>query len=104
MLEHWRQHSEERENGFIWVRSLRPPRVLIGRSRMVLAEHSGYILVASLSADGRRLLTAARGGELKLWDADSGQELRSFSQKASISAAAISPDGAWIVSAGIYPD
>ena len=57
----------------------------------------------AFSPDGRRLLTVCADGQLTLWEAETGQLLRTvggqFSGQGQDSSSAFSPDGRWIVSA-----
>jgi Caspase domain/WD domain, G-beta repeat len=48
----------------------------------------------AITPDGRRALSSSKDKTLKLWDLDSGQELRTFSGHSdSVNAVAITPDG-----------
>jgi WD40 repeat protein len=59
------------------------------------------VTAVSFSPDGRTLVTAARDGELRTWDARTGTPLRRLSRHFSIvSDVEYSPDGRWIISAG----
>ncbi|MBM4090092.1 MAG: serine/threonine protein kinase, partial [Planctomycetes bacterium] len=49
--------------------------------------------------DGRRLLTAAGDGTVRVWDVRTGAELFAVSGIGHTAAAALSPDGRWIVTA-----
>ena len=58
------------------------------------------VLTVVVSADGKRLLTGGFDKTLRLWDADTGKELRVFdSHTDAIHAVALSPDGKRVLSA-----
>jgi RNA polymerase sigma factor (sigma-70 family) len=63
--------------------------------------HAGMILGLSLSADGQKVLTLGADRSVRLWDARSGESLRTFA--APTSAAALAPDG-MVVACGRWPD
>lgn len=64
-----------------------------------LTGHTGGVWIVSVSADGKRLLTSSDDTTLRLWDTDSGKELRVFSGHTKcIVAAALSPDGRRVLS------
>src|SRR5262249_3384965 len=45
------------------------------------------------SADGRRLLSGARDGTVRLWDMESGKELRCLEKAGQVNSVALSADG-----------
>jgi WD40 repeat protein len=82
-----------------WVRLDAPlpeSEELIG----TLVGHTGGVQACAFSPDGRRLVSASVR-TIKVWDAESGAELRTLpSGTHGVYACAFSPDGAQIVSAG----
>jgi WD40 repeat protein len=59
------------------------------------------VMSASYSRDGSRIVTVGADGQAIVWDADSGVEVRRFGGESSqIAAAALSSDGAQIVTTG----
>ncbi len=74
-----------------------------GRLRGTLEGHAMGITQLSVSADGRRLLSASIDKTLKLWDLEKMAEAGSFEDDdGQIYAAAFSPDGKTALSAGRY--
>ena len=69
-----------------------------------LAGHAGGVNAATLSPDGRFIVSGSEDGTLKLWDAETGAELRTLDGNNRINAAAFSPDGRFIISGNGYPD
>ena len=60
------------------------------------------VLGCAFSPDGACIVSASYDNTLKLWNASSGQELRTLSgHTAGINRVAFSPDGTWIVSASV---
>src|SRR4029077_13209311 len=56
---------------------------------------------ATFSPDGRRVLTVGSDGQIKLWDANSGQQvIASPRHDVGVWAAAFTPDGRGVVTAG----
>jgi WD40 repeat protein len=58
-------------------------------------ETNGGIISASLSADGKRLVTASYPAEISLWDMATGEMVRSFSR---------SPHGRQVIASAFSPD
>jgi WD40 repeat protein len=74
--------------------------LLASRLRKVL--HVGrYVLDASYSRDGRRILAVSRNGPARIYDARSGRLLHAFGAKLRLHAASISPNGRLVVTAGM---
>jgi hypothetical protein len=62
--------------------------------------HSGPVLGCAFAPDGKTFVSASGDGTLKLWDAATGKELRTFTgHKAYVRGCAFSPDGTRLVSA-----
>src|SRR5829696_7541095 len=67
---------------------------------LVLAGHTNHVLGVCVSADGKRVLTNSEDGTLRLWDADTGKQLRVFEgHTLGVIGAALSPDGKRVLSA-----
>lgn len=59
--------------------------------------HTDEILSMDLSADGKLLLTLGRNGDAKLWDYESGREIRTFDVENWLKQARFTPDGKYVV-------
>jgi WD40 repeat protein len=75
---------------------------------VVLRGHTGTVLSAGFSADGRRVLTASSDGTARVWDAHSGESLAVLGKPAGttrtgaggVESAVFSPDGTLVATAG----
>ncbi len=67
-----------------------------------LAGHTDDVTFAAFSADGTRIITASSvaDGTVRLWDAETGEILRSFADLGVVLFAALSPDGKLLASGG----
>jgi WD40 repeat protein/tRNA A-37 threonylcarbamoyl transferase component Bud32/TPR repeat protein len=64
--------------------------------------HKDWVTSAVFSPDGRRMLTASVDGTARIWDTQTGYEIRRFTASGSaIFSAAFSPDGARVITAHI---
>jgi WD40 repeat protein len=64
-----------------------------------LQGHTGAVNAAVYSPDGKKVATASGDNTIKIWDAESGNELRTLTgHSESVRSLAISPDGRQIVS------
>jgi WD40 repeat protein len=70
--------------------------------QFVLASESKQMNAGIFSPDGRRILTGAHDGSLRVWDAADGREVRSFDwQVGPVTAVAFAPDGLTCAAAGL---
>lgn len=65
--------------------------------------HSGSVTSVSFSSDGTRIATASRDASIKLWDANSGQELSTLrGHRGTVDEVVFSADGSLIASTGSH--
>ncbi len=62
-----------------------------GETTAVLHGHAAHVFGVAYSRDGRRVVTTDFSGAIKVWDADTGKEVRTF--HGTVTRAALSPDG-----------
>jgi WD40 repeat protein/serine/threonine protein kinase len=62
-----------------------------GEATGVLRGHAGPVYGVAFSRDGTRVVTTDFSGTIKVWDADTGKEVRTF--HGTVARAALSPDG-----------
>src|SRR6185369_6184074 len=94
LAQHRPQPGEADLRGFEWhyLNRLSPTDLL------VLKGHTREVGVVAYSPDGKQIATACHDGSVKLWDAQSGQELHSLNAaRAGSSILAYSPDSQRIV-------
>jgi WD40 repeat protein len=66
-----------------------------------LKGHRREVLSVEVSPDGKRVLTASRDGDARIWDARTGRPLRILrGHFGTVFDASFSPDGRWVVTAG----
>ncbi|MHB1424561.1 MAG: WD40 repeat domain-containing protein [Gemmataceae bacterium] len=71
--------------------------------RATLRGHTGPVSTVVFTPDGKTLATATYKGEVKLWDAETGEERRSLSLSGSISRVVFFPDGRTIATPWYEP-
>ena len=70
------------------------------RERIALKGHTDIVLCAAYSPDGKRIVSGGEDKTLKVWDAETGAEVRSLKgHTGAVYSVAYSPDGRRIVSA-----
>ena len=73
-----------------------------GEPQLVLASESKQMNASVFSPAGRRILTGAHDGSLRVWDAADGKPVRSFDwQIGPVTAVAFAPDGLTCAAAGL---
>jgi hypothetical protein len=84
-----------------WLRPMQPSLDPPGTGlRCTLAGHSGWVYGVAVSADGRRAVSASKDKTLKVWDLETGDELRTLAgHSAAVNGVAVSADGRRAVSA-----
>jgi WD40 repeat protein len=85
--------------GFEWyyLRGLREPPA----GELVLRGHDSGVCCVRYAPDGSVLASGGKDGRVKLWDARTGRELRTFEgHEGDVNMVAFSPDGALLASAG----
>ena len=68
--------------------------------------NTGWVQFAAMSADGKTVASGDFSGEIKLWDAVSGKEIRTLKafekgHTGNVISVAFSPDGRWVSSFSI---
>ena len=71
---------------------------LSGSEQLVIRGHRSEVFGVRFSHDGKRIYSAARDGDIRVWNADTGQELLRLEGSAHV--LSLSPDGTRIVGGG----
>ncbi len=72
-------------------------------TRQIFVGHTDAVTSVAISPDGQTLLTASWDGSARLWDVQTGKELRLLGAYLAIQGAVFSPDGRFFVSWGSGP-
>jgi hypothetical protein len=74
-------------------------RRLLDSNHRTLHGHTGYVFGVAFSPDGERIVSGGEDNALKLWDAQTGQEVMTLKGHTGyVASVAFSPDGKRIVS------
>lgn len=69
----------------------------IGFAKQQYRGHEGAIWAIEFTSDGRFIITSGGDGTIRMWNAQTGQEVREFiGHQASVNNVTISPDGKWL--------
>ncbi len=75
-MQEWREQKETTHQGFLWLRSLRPPRARLGTPLLlVMAGHEGEVQSVSISPAGDRIVSGSWDRTVRLWNARNGKEI-----------------------------
>lgn len=78
LAEYWRE-IKEREEGFIWIKSLRPlPDRIDSPLIKTFRGHGGAVRGITISSDGRKVVSSSYDGTVKIWNAGIGQAMKTF--------------------------
>lgn len=106
LVEEWRVQKGAQREGFLWVRSVRPPPTSLTASRhRVFEGHEHSVTSAVFSRDGKRIFTGSGDHTLRVWDVTDGVPIALMQGHTDwVNCVAVSPDGRLIAScSGAHP-
>jgi conflict system STAND superfamily ATPase/WD40 domain-containing protein len=76
-------------------------RLRLGGRTVTLEGHTDDVLSVEVSGDGSHVVTASKDGDARIWDAQTGESLRTLrGHGGTVFDASFSPNGQWVVTAG----
>ncbi len=76
LLADWLGKKQADTPAFPWLRSLRPPPVsLLGLSIRMIRSTEAPLVCSAFSPDGRQIAIGSSDGKVRIWDANTGEEL-----------------------------
>ncbi len=100
LLEYW-QRSKQNDLSKTWAKSQRPLAPHLDSPVLkILTGHTQPINHLSWDAEGKRIISASNDGTVRVWDAETGENLLKLSGQGAISTAIFSQNGQYIYSGG----
>jgi WD40 repeat protein len=85
------------DDGTIRIWELEPD---YAEASVTAAGHERWAVASTFSADGSRLVTGGRDGDIIVWSSETGETIASFGPQPGLEWCALSPDGARVISCG----
>lgn len=101
LIEGWKQDKAFVTPGFIWLRSLRPPRTHLSTAlKGVFRGHTQGVSSVAFSPDARRIASVSYDLTARVWDAETGEHVLTLNgHNAILTKVVFSPDGLRIATA-----